>query len=349
MDCRFAVLSRIHRIERPFLSGFFPHYLDRLGFDRIFLVRGDSGNSDWLETDLASGPYHDRVEVLFPRSLENVNKTLLEFMPILAKRCDWIQLADLDEYLYLGGRRIDEVMAEHDARKEVHFRWLMMPTAAESPSGFAEVIDSASIFPKMITKAIFRPQGVRQLSAHQALWHRSLKKEESFIHEITAPVSSNCFQYHFCSRGLFDILLKSIWQQFGTENPKTANIAALKRFLARRGDVDNAREVPTRFLMLMIQMMESRSEEPRSQRIAAIAKQLFGGIRFDTRMLAAMVEESLDRLEVTMPVKRGIFEERLLTECLERITGRFWDDRILLDAKKLNYLNTVRKIRGEID
>ena len=63
---RFALLTRIHSIERPFLGAFLPHYLERLGFDRIYMVHGEAADPAWLERWIGEGPYADRVEILHP-------------------------------------------------------------------------------------------------------------------------------------------------------------------------------------------------------------------------------------------------------------------------------------------
>ena len=64
--------------------------------------------------------------------LGNVDEVMIRYVPMLEPRCEWVQIADIDEYVYLGGKKIDEVMAEHEALKEVHWRWLMMPSNAKA-------------------------------------------------------------------------------------------------------------------------------------------------------------------------------------------------------------------------
>jgi hypothetical protein len=344
---RFAVLTRIHSIERPFLSAFLPHYLDELGYDRMFIIHGEQADPSWLEAWIAGSGYADRVELLYPQPLGNVDEVMIRYMPMMAQRCEWVQLADLDEYIYFGKRRIEDVMARHVALREVHWRWLMMASGAIDPAGYGEVAATASIFPKKFTKTIFRPQNVLTMSTHQSFWRRPLRKEEYYIHEIQRPAERACFMYHFCSRGLFDILLKSLRQRFGTENPKSADTETMRRFLDRHGDVADVREVPTRFLVLMIQMQEDRSDDPRAVLLREVAQREFGSIHFDRDLLAGMLDEALRAIEVPDATRREILGGTLLAECLERVTERFWDPAILPELKTLNYIRCIRKMRGE--
>jgi hypothetical protein len=46
---QFAVLTRIHSIERPFLNGYLEHYLDTLGYQRMFIIHGEEADPAWLE------------------------------------------------------------------------------------------------------------------------------------------------------------------------------------------------------------------------------------------------------------------------------------------------------------
>jgi len=343
-----AILSRVHRIERPFLAGFLAHHLDALGFDRAFLIRGDEGPTDWLEADLGAGPWAERVEILAPRSLANINDVFIEFMPMLAGRCDWVQLADIDEFLYLGGKRIAAAMAAHETRRQVHFRWLMTPSAAENPVGVAAALDRGAVFPKGITKAIFRPRDVGGVTAHAASWRRPVPASETAMLPMAAPLATRSFQIHVSSRGLYDILLKSIWQRFGEAHPKTTDTAMLLGFLERRGEVETVAEVPTRFLMLMIQMQEDRAAEPLWREARDLARRLLAPVAFDAAMLAAMLADSLARIEAPAAVTRGVLEEGLLADCLAATTRRFWHDGLREDVKRMNYLNVVRKMRGEV-
>lgn len=343
----YAVLTRIQSIERPFLSAFLSHYFDTLGFDRMFMIHGEEADPAWLETWIAGSGYADRVELLYPEPLGNVDEVMIRYMPMLAERCRWVQLADLDEYIYLGKRTIAETMAQHEKHKEVHWRWLMMPSAETNPGGYREVIATASVFPKKFTKTIFRPQGVRFMSTHQSFWRKPLTEAEFHIHEIRKPARQSCFMYHFCARGLFDILLKSLRQRFGEDNPKTADAEIMRRFLSRHGDVADMKDVPTRFLVLMIQMKENRAGDPRADLVRQIAHEEFDAVRFDTGLLADMLDNALVATGVPPRVRREIFDGTLLAECFARTTERFFDPAILPGLKTLNYIKTIRKMRGE--
>jgi hypothetical protein len=340
----------VHSIERPFLGAFLPYYLDELGFDRIFMVHGEEADPAWLQAWIASGPYADRVEILYPPAGANIDEVMLDFLPMIARRCDWVQLTDIDEYTYLGGQTIAGAMARHEAMRdirEVHWRWLMMPTLDLNPGGYAEIIDSSAIFPKKFTKTIFRPQGVRTMSTHQGFWRRPLTKDQFHIHEIRKPADTACFQFHFCGRGMLDTLLKSVRQRFGEDNPKTANIDVLKRFLARRGDVADAKEVPTRFLVLMIQMKEDKSALPMAPELREIGRRILGTERFDTGLLVRMLDEALIEIGVPPKTRQAIFDGDLLAESMERITARFFKPAMLPELKTLNYIKTIKKMRGE--
>jgi hypothetical protein len=223
----------------------------------------------------------------------------------------------------------------------------MMPSAETNPGGYREVIDTASVFPKKFTKTIFRPQGVKFMSTHQTFWRKPLGEDEYHIHEIRKPVRNSCYMYHFCARGLFDILLKSLRQRFGEDNPKTADVGIMRRFLTRHGDVADVKEVPSRFLVLMIQMKEDRTGDPRADLVRDIAREEFGAIRFDTGLLADMLDEALIANGLPPAVRRDILDGTLLAECFARTAERFFDPAILPELKTLNYIKTVRKMRGE--
>ena len=241
-------------------------------------------------------------------------------------------------------------MAAHHAdadKREIHWRWLMMPTTRANPAGYAEIIDRCSIFPKKFTKTIFRPARVRSMSTHQAFWRKALDKKQFHIHEIRHPPQTACFMFHFCSRGLYDILLKAVRQRFGTDNPKTADTEMLKRFLERHGDVDDPKQVPARFLVLMIQMKEDQSARSMAPELRAIGKRLLGKERFDTDLVVRMLDQSLTGIGVGPKIRRAIFGEKLLEECMARIEERFYDPSILPELKMLNYIKTIKKMRGE--
>jgi hypothetical protein len=342
-----AVLTRIHSIERPFLNGYLTHYLDTLGYERMFIIHGENADPAWLKSWVAESGYADRVELLFPEPLGNVDEVMIRYVPMLEPRCEWVQIADIDEYIYLGGKKIDETMAQHEALKEVHWRWLMMPSDAKNPAGYDEITRTAAVFPKKFTKTIFRPPGVKWMSTHQTFWAKTLRPDEYHIHEIRNPTETACFMFHFCARGLFDILLKSLRQRFATENPKSADTEMMRRFLERHGDVADPREVPTRFLVLMIQMKEDRSDDLRAAVLRQIARSEFGHLTFDRDLLTAMLDEALAAIDVPSKTRRDVLDGTLLTECLARVGQRFWKREILPELKSLNYIKTIRKMRGE--
>ena len=327
------------------MASFLPHYLDRLGFEHVQFIYGDENDPKWLTDYIKSSGYGDRTSLLIPDQHADIH-TILNFpIPELSRRVDWIVFADMDEYLYLGGESIADVLALHWQKKVVHFRWFMASSGINAPADAPQLLQSASIFRKRFSKTAFQPQGISHIDDHEPFWKQGPDKSEIKLYEILSPAEHPCFYYHFCSRGLFDQLMKCIYFNSGSRNPKTANHPLLREFLAREGDVASINQVPTRFLILMMQQKEDQSSDPVISEICRHGQQLFSGMRFDLPMLNEMMLEGLELLELPGTTINAIMDQELLQTCLQRITDRFWDESMLHDLRFDNYLTTLRKWR----
>ncbi|MEX0808535.1 MAG: hypothetical protein WD044_07385 [Dongiaceae bacterium] len=342
-----AVLSRIHSIEFPFFGGFLAHYLNRLGFDRVIFIQGENADPAPLRAQIEWLGFGDRVDILLPARFDDAEALFDGLMPNLAERCEWLLLADLDEYVYLGDRSIKDLLASHKGQyRVVHFRSIMVASAQEAPTGYADVVAQASMFPKWMTKTVFQTAGVKTMTAHIPIGIKPIPPKKEFIHEIVTPIAISPFEFHFCSRGLRDLVLRSIRQNFPTANVKATDMEALKRFLVRRGDVKTLGEVPGRFAVLMVQLMEDVSARPRIALTGRIAADMLGDIHFDMAMLDRMLAAALDSIGLPADTKRRIFEGRLLSNCVEQVIDRFWKDNVRAHLDSLNYVKIIKKMQG---
>ncbi|MEX2199919.1 MAG: hypothetical protein WD711_00875 [Dongiaceae bacterium] len=342
-----AVLSRIHSIEFPFFSGYLAHYLDRLGFDRVFLIHGEKTDPAPLQARIERQGFADRVEIVQPASHQHAEALFAGLMPMLRSRCEWLLLNDLDEYVYLGGKTVQDYIARHPAYRVLHFRQIMIASAREAPSSYADTFDKASMFPKWMTKTLFRTADVVDMTAHIPIGRRPIPSSKELIPEIEPPVADSVFQFHFVSRGMRDILLRSIRQNFPSANVKATDMATLKRYLERRGDVKTLAEVPGRFAVMMVQMMENQAARPRMISVARIGAETMGRTRFNNALLNRMLDKALGSIGIEGKTRRRILEGKLLSTSLERTIDRFWTDAARADLNRLNYVKVIKGMRGE--
>jgi hypothetical protein len=342
-----AVLSRIHSIEFPFFSGFLAHYLDRLGFDRVFLIHGEKADPAPLQARIERQGFADRVEILQPASHKHAEAMFEGLMPMLQSRCEWLLLSDLDEYVYLGGGSVKDHIARHSSYRVLHFRQIMVASAREAPSSYSDVFDKASIFPKWMTKTLFRTANVVDMTAHIPIGRKPIPPAKEFIPEIGPPIADSVFQFHFVSRGMRDILLRSIRQNFPSANVKATDMATLRRFLERRGDVKTLAEVPGRFAVMMVQMMENQAARPRMITAARIGSAMMGRTRFNNVLLNRMLDRALDSIGIEGKTRRRILEGKLLSTSLEQVIDKFWTDTARVDLYRLNYVKVIKGMRGE--
>lgn len=242
MQVTCGVISRIqHIVESPYLHSFCEHYLNYLDFDKIYFICFDNNDIPLVQSGIQD-VYKDKCQILSSKNkTPNVNRAFKQFIPQI--KTNFILHVDLDEYLYLNGGTVKDFLKEYPDFNYFRFQWLQVPSENLFESNLKDAISSANIHAGFNgkTMCINKLKGIKPHDMKLTIDKKSkifnIKKRNQLY-----------FVIHFCSRGLYDLILKMYYQHL--PNSKPANISLeLQPFLHKK--IKSTSEIPSRVLILM--------------------------------------------------------------------------------------------------
>lgn len=207
-----ALITRLQRSETPFLNEFLAYYRC-LGVDRFYLINTEPNNNDLIAAEISS-EYSDIIELIDKRPEDRLSECPNCALSKIGEV--FLLHVDMDEFLYLNGMTLQEFIIHeglhHDNSDflECFFYWIMSPLCQElySPSIHA-IIERGYFFPSKDGKCLARTQGIVSINNHRFEFggpHKAIRYD---------PRTSNYFVFHVSARGIFDIINKIHYGQYG--------------------------------------------------------------------------------------------------------------------------------------
>ena len=228
-DPSVALITRAHWPEAPFLNEFIAHYL-RLGITAVYLINTetDAGRADLLQH--VDPPLRSVIREIIPATLEPEEEVLRTGLRAVTE--DWVLMVDMDEFLWLGDRKIQEFIgSNYDIYR---FSWTLIPVLQnEVPSALAAIGTTP------FTRG----------NAFKTLAKRSVIRDVVTPHSFSATSQRvaripGCLA-HVISRGLYDVINKMAEQSFDRHDPEF-----VRKFLL--GETRDLEDVPFRIILLWV-------------------------------------------------------------------------------------------------
>ncbi len=218
----FAVLTRGMLDETPFLKEFVQHYLN-IGFDRVYFVNTDTQRgyvADCLGPDLA-----ERVTVIDAsnQGLDWQEKVLND--AVVSIRESWILGVDVDEFLFLHGQTIHDIVSRCPAdSSRLHFRWALSLSTRYAESSVVDLLDSPLRMSRTV-KTMSRRSRLRRMTVHDS------EVSDGRSVDITTDYATDPFIVHFACRGILDLMARVVGRNYGNAKSGPAEVETLRRLI----------------------------------------------------------------------------------------------------------------------
>lgn len=248
----FVVLVRVYELEKPYLHQFIEYYLNFIKADRIyFLVTDKTDFSKFIKEE-----YLDRIILI--QNKETVEKHphnifMHGLNEIKKNNEDYFISVDIDEFLFLK-KDIRDFLAENSKYNIIKIKWLF---SCSSKLLNNDVKDITKEYGYSIFKTQYKPIGkVSEIGGfkgcHELIVQKGIK-ENKLNFDYTTKSDNLPYIIHFASRGLIDILIRTLGQRI-----KNDTLDNMMYFLQNRNiDFYN---IPSRFKILVIQKTFERTK-----------------------------------------------------------------------------------------
>jgi hypothetical protein len=220
-----GLLSRIYKCETPYINEFLEYYIKYIKVDNIYLIVTD--NTDFTKI----------IDTKFKVTLITNNEILSTHVDKVFKyalkyiKDDWILNVDVDEFLYLNGVNLKNILINCNI---VRFRWVLCPACNLFNKSIKEIIKNNKLINFNNYKSIALKKDILKMKCHNM---KMKNRREKF---------TNAFIIHISSRGIYDMLLRSLNQKF-----KSNNINIIKNFIDSK--INKFLDLPIRIRNLILQ------------------------------------------------------------------------------------------------
>ncbi len=242
----FALVVRVQKSETPFINEFLEYYR-HLGINKFYLVNTEPTNREFIANEI-SPEFKDTVQLINKRSKDTLYSCPNIALPKVSET--FLLHIDLDEFLYLNGMRLDEFMKveglydSQDKFIEYSFNWVMSPLCNEiyAPS-INSILNKKYFFPSKGVKSLALTKNITTISCHKfdLIGQKKIKKYNCKV--------NNCFIFHVSSRGIFDIINKIQFGQYGNLKQSINPKKELSEFIFDKTSIS----IPARFILLAFQ------------------------------------------------------------------------------------------------
>lgn len=228
-----VVVSRAWRGETPYIRSWLNYYLDVLGFDKALILRCDEERFQFIEEEFGERvEFHDRPAT----SPEAAFAALVDFE--IPRHFDYVFSCDIDEYLVLHGKRIHEI-DPHDSR----FFWWALCCSTDPSTGDLRDNLRLGVRSGHDGKTLFKTdKAIRFYNEHRA----EMEPRSEIFYEKDEFIDSP-YVLHFSSRGIEDLIIRSLWQAIKVEVSKSRYSSCMSRPPERFEDL------PLRFKVAYLQ------------------------------------------------------------------------------------------------
>lgn len=200
-----TVVSRAWFGEVPYIKSWSNYYLETLGFDKILIIRCDHERFDFLDDkriEFVDSPANDEQSIL--------NALLNAKMP----DSDYIFLCDVDEYLILQDKNISSFV-EKNPQDSHFFQWALNCSVSPSPDDLRTNLELGCSVGHD-GKTMFKSNMLRSIVDE----HRVDMKQGAIQKNWIGDFVNQPYILHFCSRGIEDLIIRSLFQGIKVEPDK---------------------------------------------------------------------------------------------------------------------------------
>jgi len=279
-----AVLVRGMYDEAPFLNEFLHHYL-ALGFNRIYYVN-TSSHEGYLRRTLPS-------RLLRRVSIINISRDVLNWQLIAVNQArtaiteEWFINLDMDEFLFLNGRTIQQFIADIPPQVAV----IRIPW---------HIVLSANYFEPSVTRTgsthqsrslQFKSMG-RTVAIDNCGLHDMAITDGTVAYHVT-PAEDRAIIAHFASRGFYDLIGRIVDRNY--ENSKSSHGQAMKLSNWLKNRDAALSEYPFRLHLYRVMMSFPWSKAPFPLTNSSPE------FSTDVDLLRAIFAEKLSQIDVDIP------------------------------------------------
>ncbi len=221
---KLAVLTCVLN-EHSYLHHFI-YYYQYLGFDHIYILK-DKGQSDLNINESLFSIKITILPVIYPEGMDNFNKVQYWNTTFMIKNIikeDWVFCCDIDEFLYIHGKKIRDFMSYYKNLNkigQIQFPWMIVEHIGLPTNNLFDTLNQNSWHVNDEVKAMVRRDAfITALNNHQNVIH---PKYFNHHHNIMTHVNKKRYRaykqkeyyykgggfvIHFNSRGLNNILIK---------------------------------------------------------------------------------------------------------------------------------------------
>jgi len=231
-----ACISRIIKIEIPYLWAFIRHYR-KLGVDKIYLLSTIRSDYQEIHDYLLSKDKDIFSSFVALIDLDVPVSQMATCINQVDIKEDYLLNADIDEFLELEQPDLQSLLADRPS-SYYHFGWVMAPNdriGIDSPS------DLKSGFDGHTGKYMVRLRACRKLGLH--------KPDLRFLYKLVTPVHTGRM-IHYWGRSFKDVLFKCCYQKF--DDSKKSSLAEV------HGIVENT-SLPARLKLLALLCRKQRN------------------------------------------------------------------------------------------
>lgn len=356
-----CVVTRAQDSELPFFDAFVRHHVDKLGFDKIFVIYCDRRDPTYFVEEMRRRN-GDKVEVLYrPENVKNLGRSFDLYLDRF-KEYDYCMGLDADEFFAPPSSTINAWLEEQNYPRVVSVPWVNIPYFGEPVGDYADMLRTGVITPRSLCKSIFETAAISGIRSHTPIlatgsddaereykfsWSSQgkrlplngiaadadLSQRRALRRSDAAPRGRNenttrepgefCFVVHFNVRGAVDLVTKTLFQNFSGSERKGNNLTNPKLFETSDFSVLTLDDLPSRFTYAF-EEKRLRPLPPRLQgQLRAIAAERLGSLPLDLDVQRRFLQEGLTRIGVAPERAEEIWNSDFMERLFQNVDRRF--------------------------
>lgn len=160
----FCVLTRAQNSELPYLDSFVLHYIERLRFDRIFVIYCDHRDPDDF-ISAAKRRHGGTVEVLLPPKDVPIGRVFDLFLDRV-RAFDYCLNVDFDEFLAVKEANVHEWLEALDHPRSIELPWLNVSYLGPPAESFDLMAQAGSFIPNNHVKSFSATRTIERIDGH---------------------------------------------------------------------------------------------------------------------------------------------------------------------------------------
>lgn|GEM_PF-362225 len=286
-----AILTRISRLEIPYLLSFVDFYVRHHRVDRIYFIVKEIDEIDEIRSYLNKKSIHYPEKVLvapIPKGNSLWMKDNVEFVKELVQET-YTYFADADEYLtFKDGICLKQYV--QNCREVELFKWCFSVNDSSNP--IQKGINTQCAFPENLHKCLAKTEVIHDLTDHTCLPLRLKDKikltgngieyvKYLLDEENQNPYDTNALIIHYWSRSFNDTVLKMMYQKF-----QALNFVVNRKYTSPQHLTDY---IDNRALPIRLRMLAYKISMPRSLRLPKVHFKI--DYKYETLLLESLINK----------------------------------------------------------